>query len=286
MLQDKGSLPQWLHKPLRGGGDQTEKAVRKCGLCTVCEEALCPNLAECFHEKRATFLLLGSHCTRSCSFCSVGFSKSPQPPDPQEPKNIAECCAELGLLHVVLTMVTRDDLLDGGASHVANAIRAVREKLCNVTVEVLTSDFGGSLSAIETVLDEKPEVFAHNLETVRSLCPKIRYKATYDGSLDLLQAIKKKNPSQATKSSIMVGLGETCDEVIQTLKDLACAGVDMVTIGQYLQPTSKQIAVTEWVSPEMFQQYELRGKELGIGEVLAGPFVRSSYKARPIQRTK
>ena len=283
MAEDRISLPQWLHKPLRGGGVQTEETVRQCGICTVCEEALCPNLPECYREKRAAFLLLGALCTRSCAFCGVGFSKCPPPPDINEPEKIADCCAELALQHVVLTMVTRDDLEDGGALHVVKTIRAVRKKLRNATVEVLTSDFGGSVFSVDMIVQEKPEVFAHNLETVRSVSKTIRSRATYDGSLDMLRSIKEKEASQVTKSSLMVGLGESFQEVIETLKDLSRIGVDIVTIGQYLQPTSRHMAVKEWIHPDTFRKYEMSAKELGIREVIAGPFVRSSYKAQPIQ---
>ena len=284
MREEKLLLPPWLHKPLRGGTIQTEKAVRQCGLCTVCEEALCPNLSECYQERRAAFLLLGPLCTRACAFCSVGFSPYPPSPDAGEPSRVAACCAELALRHAVLTMVTRDDLADGGALHLANTVCAVRQMVPEVTVEVLTSDFAGSSSAVDIILREKPEVFAHNLETVRSLSPKVRSLATYDGSLSLLRSIKEKEPGQVTKSSLMVGLGESVVEVQEALLDLKRAGVDCVTIGQYLQPTSKQVAVKEWIHPDLFCRYEMYGKELGIQEVIAAPFVRSSYKARPLKR--
>lgn len=282
MRENRPSMPPWLHKPLLGSGALTKQSVRHCGLCTVCEEALCPNIAECYREKRATFLLLGPVCTRSCAFCGVGFSKAPPQPDAMEPKRVADCCEQLGLKHVVLTMVTRDDLEDGGALHVVQTIRSVRERLPHVTVEVLTSDFGGSPFSIDMIVQEKPEVFAHNLETVRSLSHKVRCKASYDGSLALLRGIKEKYPDQVTKSSLMVGLGETYDEVVESLKDLAHIGVDIVTIGQYLQPTPKNVAVKEWISPDMFFSYEKVGVDLGIREVIAGPFVRSSYKAKPL----
>ena len=282
MVNAHSPLPPWLHKPLQKGSAQVQTTLRQCGLCTVCEEALCPNISECYEEKRATFLLLGPVCTRACGFCGVGFSCAPSAPDVNEPEKVAVCCSELGLRHVVLTMVTRDDMDDGGALHVVKTIRAVREKLPHVTVEVLTSDFGGVWPSVEMVIVEKPEVFAHNVETVQAISPKVRYKATYDGSLAMLKKIKEHHPSQVTKSSIMVGLGETFEQVIETLTDLRQARVDIVTIGQYLQPTSKQVKVKEWVSPTTFQEYEKRAKEIGIHEVVAGPFVRSSYKARPI----
>ena len=283
--RSKDSLPKWLHKPLLAGESSTSLAIKKSGLCTVCEEARCPNLPECYREKRATFMLLGSCCTRACGFCGVQFSRCPEPPDPAEPDKIASCCHEFSLRHVVLTMVTRDDLCDGGANHMAAAIRAVRAKQGSATVEVLTSDFGLVFASADIVLHERPEVFAHNIETVRSLSPLMRSKATYDGSLSLLAYIKETVPSQVTKSSLMVGLGETVDEVFEALKDLSRVGVDMVTIGQYLRPTEKHVAVREWIHPDVFVQYEEQAKKLGITEVVAGPFVRSSYQARPLRST-
>ncbi len=197
---------------------------------------------------------------------------------------MAACCAELGLRHVVLTMVTRDDLDDGGAGHLVKTILAVRQRCAASTVEVLTSDFGGAESAVDTVLQAHPEVFAHNVETVRSLSANVRHTATYDGSLAMLKSIKEKAPEQVTKSSLMVGLGEREEEVKETLRDFRSVGVDIVTIGQYLQPTPRQTAVREWICPERFQQYEQYARELGIQEVVAGPFVRSSYRARPLRR--
>lgn len=277
------ALPPWLHKKLRGGQRATEECVKQCGLCTVCEESMCPNMSECYREGRATFLLLGPSCTRSCAFCNVSFSTSPLPPNEREPQEVASCAATLRLCHVVLTMVTRDDLADGGAGHLVKTIRAVRQALPEATVEVLTSDFGGSSEAVDTVLCEKPEVFAHNVETVRSLSARIRCRATYDGSLAMLASLKEKDPAQVTKSGIMVGLGEADQEVKETIRDLRDAGIDIMTIGQYLQATGHHVAVKEWVPPEMFQEYELYAKESGIQEVVAGPFVRSSYRARPLQ---
>jgi len=281
-------LPSWLHKAFSAGKEASDTAhsIKKRGLCTVCEEAKCPNLPECYHQKRATFLLLGSLCTRSCGFCSVGFCSSPQPPDPEEPKKIAEYCQDNKLQHVVLTMVTRDDLEDGGASHIVSVMREIRSVLPEAGCEILTSDFARKWEPVKLLLDEKPEVLAHNLETVRALSSRVRSQATYEGSLALLTKIKKERPEQVTKSSIMLGLGESKPQVFETIEDLARAGIDMITIGQYLQPTPKQLAVKEFIHPDLFAEYGQKAKECGIQEVMVGPFVRSSYAARPIRRKK
>lgn len=284
MTHSTSSLPPWLHKPLHGCGTGTKRTISAHGICTVCEEALCPNLCECYQERRATFLLLGPSCTRSCGFCHVRHNDRPDPPDPKEPEAVAECCAQLGLQHAVLTMVTRDDMDDGGASHMATTVRAIRSRLPHTTVEVLTSDFASHFPSAAILLNEHPEIFAHNIETVRSLSSVVRSRATYDGSLNLLKNLKEASPSQVTKSSLMVGLGETYEEVLQTLKDLQSVGVSMVTIGQYLQPTTKQVRVKEWIHPDLFATYEEAAKSIGITDVIAGPFVRSSYKSRPLQR--
>ena len=276
-------LPPWLHRPLCGKKSDTQRAISTCGVCTVCEESLCPNLSECYQEQRATFLLLGPACTRSCGFCHVRHTNHPTPPDSTEPEAVAECCVQLGLRHAVLTMVTRDDLDDGGASHVCATIQAIHRRLPNTTVEVLTSDFDERFSSAALVLAEHPEIFAHNIETVRSLSPIIRSRATYDGSLKFLRKIKEANPAQVTKSSLMVGLGETPAEVVKTLQDLADVGVGMITIGQYLQPTSKQVSVKEWIHPDLFYKYEEAARALGILSAVAGPFVRSSYRSYPLQ---
>jgi len=279
-------LPSWLHKFLSAGkgASDTAHSIKKRGLCTVCEEARCPNLPECYRQKRATFLLLGSQCTRSCGFCSVGFSSSPAPPDPEEPRRIAEYCKENKLQHIVLTMVTRDDLQDGGSAHLVEVMRQVRFLLPGAGCELLTSDFAGLWPPVLAILDEYPEVFAHNIETVRSLSPRVRCKATYDGSLALLKRVKKERPKQVTKSSLMLGLGEAKEEVFEAIEDLAGAGVDMITIGQYLQPTSKQLAVKEWIHPDLFSEYGQRAKKSGIKGAMVGPFVRSSYAAKPLRR--
>ena len=279
-------LPSWLHKAFSIGkkASETAHSIKKRGLCTICEEAKCPNLPECYHQKRASFLLLGSLCTRSCGFCSVGFSSSPPLPDPEEPKKIAEYCKDNKLQHVVLTMVTRDDLKDGGAAHIVSVMREIRSFIPEVGCEILVSDFAGKWEPVKLLLDEKPEVFAHNLETVRSLVPRVRCQATYERSLSLLTKIKKERPEQVTKSGLMLGLGESKEQVFEAIEDLAQARVDMITIGQYLRPTPKQLAVKEFIHPDLFVEYDQKAKESGIQDVMVGPFVRSSYAARPLRR--
>ena len=276
------SLPPWLHKPLHECSG-TKQTILACGVRTVCEEALCPNQSECYRDRRATFLLLGPSCTRACAFCHVRHER-PAPPDPKEPEAVAACCEQLGLRHAVLTMVTRDDLEDGGALHVAATVRAVRRRLPGTSVEVLTSDFDGRSSSAALLLEERPEIFAHNIETVRSLTPTLRSRATYDGSLCFLRNLKEARPAQITKSSLMVGLGETYEEVLKTLHDLSEAGVDEVTIGQYLQPSPQQVRVKEWISPDLFNTYEAAARSFGIANVIAGPFVRSSYRSQALHR--
>lgn len=270
-------FPEWLHRPLPDGKElfQTEDNIRNARLFTVCEEARCPNLVECYSKKTATFLILGRECTRACGFCDIAHAKAPQMPDPEEPSRIAEASRALGLRHVVITMVARDDLNDGGALHLVACIEAVRS--LGSTVEVLTSDFNGVTTSWDTVINASPDIFNHNVETVERLSPKVRHTATYARSLDLLRYAKKKN--QRVKSGIMVGLGETSDEVFATLKDLASVGCDIVTIGQYLKPSRRKFIVQEFIHPDQFAEYEAMGKELGIKHMFCGPFVRSSYNA-------
>jgi lipoyl synthase len=271
-------FPPWLKKPLCNLKTiaETKEKIARFGLHTVCEEASCPNRGECFSKKKATFLLLGPSCTRACGFCGVSFSETPELPDESEPKKIAQACKELGLQHVVLTMVTRDDLVDGGATHVASTITEVTNNLPHSICEALVSDFQGKSSSIETVLNATPFIFGHNIETVRRLSPKIRCQATYERSLEVLAEVKRICPTQQTKSGFMVGLGESFDEISKTLKDLADVSVDIVTVGQYLQPTPKHIPVKSFVTLEQFQKIELEAKRLGIKKINAGPFIRSS----------
>lgn len=277
----KGRFPKWLHRPLFKGENlfDTNNILEKYNLNTVCEEAKCPNRLECYSKKTATFLALGKECTRSCGFCDIDFSNKPKAPEKDEPKRIALSTKELGLSHVVITMVARDDLPDKGASHIATIIREVRKENPSVTVEVLTSDFSGDLDALQLVLNERPEVFNYNIETVRTLTPRVRHKATYDRTLTILKYAKESKKSLFVKSGLMVGLGESKDEVFQSLEDLKNVGIDIVTIGQYLQPNKRKLRVKDFITPEVFKEYEEYGLKIGIPNLYSGPFVRSSYNA-------
>lgn len=272
---ERGRFPSWLHRKLPKGGDlfKTGQTVGKNRLHTVCEEAKCPNRLECYSRKTATFLVMGKECTRSCGFCEIDFAKAPKPLEADEPDRILDSVQKLGLKHVVITMVARDDLPDGGAAHLATIIK----KLKDYTVEVLTSDFDGNLDALDLVLNENPTVFNHNLETVREKTPGVRHKATYDRSLTILRHAKGR--AKYLKSGIMVGLGETEEQVHQTLHDLHDVGCDIVTLGQYLQPSRRKLTVKTFVTPEQFKAYEEYGRSIGIPNVYSGPFVRSSYNA-------
>jgi lipoic acid synthetase len=278
--------PPWLKVRLATGPNVTELRgiMRGLDLHTVCEEAMCPNLAECWEDREATFLILGSTCTRRCGFCDV-MTGRPDPVDEDEPHRIAEAVRAMGLRHVVLTGVARDDLPDGGARIWAAAIRAVREAVPDCTVEVLPSDFKGGERDIATVLEAGPEVFAHNLETVRRLHGRIRPAFGYDRSLEVLRMAARLRPGQITKSNLILGMGELTDEVPSALEDLHEAGCDIVTMGQYLQPTPMHLPVDRWVTPEEFDRHATAGEALGIPHVEAGPLVRSSYHAgRQLQR--
>lgn len=272
------SKPSWLRKRVCSGTTacSTEGTIASHKVHTVCAEAHCPNLMDCFRQQRATFLLLGPSCTRHCAFCAVSHLASPPPPDPDEPERVAKCIRELSLRYAVLTMVTRDDLADGGASHVAATLDAVRKLSPGITCELLVSDFQGERTSVELILERKPEVFAHNIETVQALSHKVRHKASYPRSLQFLCFVKDKFPHQVTKSGFMVGLGESKEQVCSALDDLAAAGVEIVTIGQYLQPTVQQLAVVEWIPPKLFVEYKKEAEQRGIRQVLSGPFVRSS----------
>lgn len=275
-----GRFPSWLHRKLPTGNSllNTGKILRKYRLNTVCEEAKCPNRLECYSNKTATFLALGKECTRNCGFCDIDFSKTPALPEADEPLRIALSAQELGLKHVVVTMVARDDLEDQGSSHIAAIIRTVREHNAGVAIEVLTSDFSGDFSAIDRVLAERPDVFNHNIETVRELTPRIRHKATYDRTLEVLRYVKDKG-SAWVKSGLMVGLGETEAQVFATIADLHAAGCSIITIGQYLQASNKKKLVKSFISPDQFKRYEEYGLSLGVPQMVCGPFVRSSYHA-------
>jgi len=254
------------------------KAVlRSRGLHTVCESARCPNIGECFAKPTATFMILGDVCTRGCGFCSIDKGRKPGAPDPAEPGNIALTAAELGLRHVVITSVTRDDLPLGGAAQFALTIKAIKDNIPGISVEVLTPDFKGDEGALKLVFDAGPDIFNHNLETVERLYPVVRPQAIYERSLDVLRLAS--GSGIFTKSGIMVGLGESGGEVKKALYDLKGAGCDAVTIGQYLRPARENLEVVEYVEPETFALYERYGCEAGLKYVYSGPFVRSSYNA-------
>ena len=272
--------PSWLKKKLpRGNLHKIFSLCQKEKIHTVCQEANCPNLCECFSKKTATFLALGKVCTRKCSFCHIGFDLYPDPPDPQEPEKIAKAVKSLQLKHVVLTMVTRDDLPDGGAYHMAKIIQATR-KNNSVTIEVLTSDFANNRKALDIILDEKPDVFNHNIEVVKPLSTKVRHIAQYDSSLEVLKYAKESNKIKHIKSGLMVGLGETLVDVKKAIKDLHDVGCNIITIGQYLQPNRKNLAVKEYIHPSTFEDFATYGYLLGVKHMFCGPFVRSSYLAK------
>ncbi len=279
-------LPEWARKsgPLAPGTRDVRVLLRSGALHTVCEEARCPNLGECFTRGTATFLLLGDRCTRRCAYCSVSTTR-PLPPDPGEPQRVAEAARQLDLRYVVLTSVDRDDLGDGGAAHFAETVRAVRGSLPEAKVEVLTPDFKGDEDALRAVLEAAPDVFNHNIETVPRLFPRLRAQGRYRRSLDVLAAAKAIRPRQTTKSGLMVGLGETDEEVLAVLADLRAAGVDVVTIGQYLRPTRAHEPVHRYVPPKEFGELEERARALGFPTVYSGVFVRSSFNAEEVYRS-
>ncbi len=281
-----GRFPSWLHRKLPKGDLlwKTNQILEQDHLPTVCEEAKCPNLLECFSKKTATFLTLGSQCTRNCGFCDIDFSKNPAPLDPKEPQQVAQASKKLGLKHIVLTMVARDDLSDGGANQLSKIIGEIRKEVPNGTVEVLTSDFEENYAAIDKVISSDIKIFNYNLETVKELTPRVRHKATYERTLNILKYVKKKAPHLTIKSGIMVGLGETKEQVFASLDDLQKAGCDVVTIGQYLQPNKKKLRVKAFITPAEFEEYAQYGRSIGIKFVYSGPFVRSSYNADLVQR--
>ncbi|MFH1984575.1 MAG: lipoyl synthase [Pseudomonadota bacterium] len=272
--------PAWLKRRLPTGKDYeaVRDMIRKGDLHTVCQEAKCPNQWECFSQHTATFLILGSRCTRDCRFCAVAHGPA-GPPDAGEPARVADAAARMNLKYVVVTSVTRDDLPDGGAAHYARTIRALRERIAGVHVEVLIPDFQGDGDALNTVMAAGPDVLNHNLETVSRLYPRVRPQAVYERSLKLLSRARDRNPGIATKSGIMLGLGETDDEIMATLKDLRVAHCRMLTLGQYLQPSTAHLPVERYVPPEEFETLKTSALAMGFAQVAAGPFVRSSYHA-------
>jgi len=272
--------PKWIRvkAPTSKGFAETRKIVKEKGLVTVCEEAACPNIGECWEKSHATFMILGEICTRACAFCNIT-TGLPQAVDKGEPAKVAEAVKEMKLQHVVITSVDRDDLADGGAKHFVDVINAIRLTSPKTTIEILTPDFLRKEGATETVIDAQPDVFNHNLETVPRLYLQIRPGARYFHSLRLLEKVKERDPSQFTKSGLMVGLGEAKEEVMQVMDDMRSAGIDFLTIGQYLQPTRKHAAVDRFVTPEEFKAYETIAKAKGFLLVSASPLTRSSYHA-------
>ncbi|HWQ77826.1 MAG TPA: lipoyl synthase [Anaerovoracaceae bacterium] len=275
--------PDWLKIKYAGSGqsgrfEEIAEMIKSLQLHTVCEEANCPNALECFSKQTATFMILGNVCSRNCRFCNVTGGK-PLPVDPQEPANVAEAARKLGLKYVVVTSVTRDDLPDGGASQFAKVIHALKEISDDIAVEVLTPDFQGDIDALSAVVNAKPKVINHNVETIERLYPLVRPEANYKRSLEFISRVKKLDPDIFSKSGFMVGLGETKDEVEKLLRDLCEHGCDIVTIGQYLQPTAQHYPVQEYVHPDVFRMYKEMGLEMGFRFIASAPFVRSSYQA-------
>ncbi|MGH2973143.1 MAG: lipoyl synthase [Gaiellaceae bacterium] len=284
-VAERPRRPEWMkvRAPSRDGRYfDVQKLVHGLSLNTICEEARCPNISECWGRGTATFQILGDTCTRACRYCYVHSGRPDAPPDALEPLRVAQAAAQMELKHVVVTSVDRDDLRDRGAAHYAATIRALKAKLPDATVEVLTPDFlGAEEEALATVLTARPDVFNHNIETVRRLHPHMRgAKASYDKALWLLRRAKEvAGYDVMTKSGIIVGLGETNEEVVETMRDLRANGVDVVTIGQYLQPSPKHAKIDRWVHPDEFRWFREQGEALGFGSVFSGPLVRSSYRA-------
>ncbi len=282
MLKKVSSFPPWLKKRIfLGESDKVKIILRKLNLHTVCEEAGCPNRGECFAKGRATFMLLGDTCTRNCRFCGVK-KGVPLSPDSGEPQRIAKAARELGLKHIVITSVTRDDLKDGGAEEFANVIIKIRKLIPQARVEVLTPDFEGLREAIRKVVAAKPDIFNHNVETVPRLYSQLRPQAEYKRSLKVLEEIKKENGNIYTKSGLMLGLGEKEEEVLKVMKDLRESGCDILTLGQYLSPSKKHYPVYEFIHPDVFNLYKVEAEKMGFFSVSSGPFVRSSYYAEEV----
>ncbi len=276
--------PDWLKKSLPKGGDyqKVRSMLKKAGLHTVCQEAKCPNMFECFSKNTSTFMILGSECTRNCRFCNVS-SGTILPVDPEEPEKVAKAALKLGLTYVVVTSVTRDDLEDGGAGHFAATIKAIKSTLPgDPGVEVLIPDFKGDIKALETVVHAKPDVLNHNIETVPSLYPSARPQADYRQSLDLLSNVKDIDRAMPVKSGLMLGLGESLEELEATMQDIFAHKCDILTIGQYLQPTREHLEVKKFYSPAEFEELEKTAAKIGFRKIAAGPFVRSSYNARQL----
>ena len=280
-LKTRPRLPEWLRLklPTSDTFSQTRNLLGELKLHTVCESAKCPNHWECWSKGTATFMIAGDRCTRACGFCAVATAK-PLPLEADEPLRVAEATRRMKLKHVVITAVARDDVADGGAEHFRQTIEEVRKLNPGIVIEVLVPDFQDSDASIDAVLAAKPQIFNHNLETVRRLTPSVRHRATYDRSLSVLKKVKDKGCKAVyTKSGLMLGLGEREEEVLEAMRDLRAAGCDILTLGQYLQPTLKHLAMVEFIPPTKFAEYKVRAEEMGFVHVASGPLVRSSYHA-------
>ncbi|MDA3799824.1 MAG: lipoyl synthase [Kiritimatiellae bacterium] len=286
MKENSRKLPPWLKIRVKADNenfDYVEEMLSRLNLNTVCQEANCPNRLECFAKKTSTFMILGAVCTRNCKFCNV-FKGETENVDFNEPTNVALATKELGLKHVVITSVTRDDLKDGGAGQFVKTINLIKEHTPETTIEVLIPDFQGDAVALQQVIDAKPQIINHNIETVPRLYPEVRALADYKRSLQLLKNVKEADNEILTKSGIMVGLGETKDEVVQTLHDLFEYGCELLTIGQYLAPSKDHYPVYEYIHPDVFEEYKVIAKEIGFKFVASAPLVRSSYNAEEMLR--
>jgi len=273
-------FPHWLKVKMPSGQNYNDlrHKMRESSLHTVCEEARCPNIGECWERKTATFMILGDTCTRACTYCAVN-TGTPNGLDLEEPIRLAQTVESMLLNYVVITSVNRDDLPDGGAFIFSQCIKQIKKRLPECKVEVLTPDFEGNFESLATVVNAGPQTFNHNIETVRRIFPRVRAKGNYDLSLEVLRNVKQISGSMVTKSGIMVGLGETMDEITQTMKDLRDSDVDLLTVGQYLRPSEKHAPISKWYTPDEFKNIEVSGLELGFKHVASGPLVRSSYHA-------
>ena len=279
-MTTQGRLPKWLKVKMPGGPNYTKLKgiMRESDLHTVCEEARCPNIGECWERQTATFMILGDTCTRACTYCAVN-TGTPSGLDLEEPIRLARTVVNLSLKYVVITSVNRDDLPDGGAFVFAQCIKQIRKNLPSCKIEVLTPDFEGNLDSLQVVMDAGPDTFNHNIETVRRVFPRVRAKGNFDLSLKILSQAGKFNRTAVTKSGMMVGLGETMDEIVQTMEDLRKVDCELLTIGQYLRPSQKHAPISKWYTPKEFEELRKQGENLGFKNVASGPLVRSSYHA-------
>ena len=280
---DPGKKPPWLKRPISAGSafQQTRALLKKNVLHTVCQEARCPNMGECFSQHTATFLIMGSRCTRDCRFCAVAHGPE-SPPDPEEPVRVGKTVEHMGLEYAVVTSVTRDDLPDGGADCFAETIRQIRSRSPNARVEVLIPDFQGRLNALKTLVAAAPDVINHNIETVPGLYARVRPQAEYSRSLELFSNARQLDPTLPLKSGLILGLGETREEVITTLNDLFDHGCRILTMGQYLQPTKAHLPIARFLTPDEFEELRRTAQQIGFDEIASGPFVRSSYNAKSL----